>query len=237
VPPPSPLTVYTPAPSGRFAGTGNVDLSGWLTRGWETIKDDLVTFAVGALIAVLLGGLTCGVLGPAMQCGLFMMCFRKMLYGRVEINDVMGWTRRAGPAILLWAIMLVPGIVIYAIANGPGFVVAAAAPDDETASMLCSLWSVGVNAVLQTLLGGVIFFVVPHIAARNVQPMEAIRASWEIFRRNWFMFVLVAFVYGLIAGLGLLACCIGILVTAPLVAAATAHAYADHFGLTGVTLD
>jgi uncharacterized membrane protein len=91
--------------------------------------------------------------------------------------------------------------------------------------------------ILSALFAGAIFFVFPHIAARNVGPIEALQGSWEVFRRNILMFAVTAFVYNLIAEAGALACCIGAFVTAPLIVAATVNAYIDHFGLQGVNID
>jgi len=224
--------------SGRLTGTGEVDLAGWLSRGWETIKDDVVTFAVASLLAGLIGAVTCGILAATLaQCGIAMMAFRKILYGRVEIGNVFDGMKRFVPAILTFLLLLIPGFLIWAIAQGPQTAIQILAPNNSGALLAASLWNIVATVILQALLAGAIFFAYAHIAARNVGPIEALQASWEIFRRNVVMFTLTAFVYGLIAAAGAIACCVGVFVTAPLITAATVHAYIDHFGLQGVSVE
>jgi hypothetical protein len=221
-------------PGGRFAGTGDVDLGGWLSKGWELIKDDIMTFAVATLVGGLIGIVTCGILAPAMQCGLLMMVFAKMQGRSVQIGDVFKGTRRFVPAILTALLLLIPSLIINAISQGPQMFLQATAPDNSGAILIASGWNLVSSFILSALLYGAIFFAFAHIAARNVGPVEALQASWEIFRRNPLMFAVVAFVYELVSGLGVLGCCVGVFVTVPLVLAAQARAYIDHFGMQGV---
>ncbi len=172
-----------------------------------------------------------------MNCGIAMMVLRKRLYGRVEVGNVWDGMKRFGPAFLAFLIVLCIGMATSLVSGGPQIAISIIAPDNQGALMAANLWNMVASAILGALVGGATFFVFPHIAARNVGPVEALQASWEIFRRNWLMFALTAFVYQLIAQLGLVACCVGVLVTAPLAAAAMVHAYIDHFGLQGVNIE
>ncbi|MGD8240888.1 MAG: hypothetical protein PVH68_20220 [Armatimonadota bacterium] len=208
-----------------------MDISRWLTAGWNMIKDDILTFAVASFLAVLLAAVTCGILGPAMQCGLFMMAFHRMTGRRVEVGTVFEGLSRFGNALLTGLLLLLVMLVIYGVAYGPPILVQVAAPDSEAAQALAGLWNMVASLALQALTSGAIFFVFAHVAARNVGPVEAITASWEVFTRNILMFALVGFLFQLIAGLGAIACFIGVFVTQPLIIAATAQAYADHFGI------
>jgi uncharacterized membrane protein len=211
-----------------------VDLGRWLNAGWYIIKDDILSFALATLLLGLLGSITCGVLAPALSCGLFMMAFQKMAYGRVDVSMVFAGFQRFLPAFLTGLALFGLLLAATCISMGPLFLVQAAAPDNQAALALAQLWNYPVSIVLQSLIYAAFFFVFPHIAARNVAAAEAITASWEVFRRNVLMFALTAFLFQLISGLGALACCIGVLVTQPLVMAATAQAYADHFGIAGL---
>lgn len=244
--PPSPLPQPPLSPGaptgfdwgGRFAGTGEVDLGGWLSRGWQTIKDDLLTFAVASLLASLVGGATCGILAPALvNCGIPMMVMRKIMYGRVEIVNVFDGTKRFAPAILTALLLLIPGVFMAAISSGPQIAMGILAPDNVAAVIAANLWNMASQFVFSALLYGAIFFAFTHIAARNVGPIEALQASFDVFRRNVVMFALLALVYQLIAGLGVVACCVGVFLTTPLVSAAAVHAYIDHFGLHGVNIE
>ena len=237
-PPLSPMSPLGVDMGGRYAGTGEVDLGGWLTRGWETIKDDLVAFGVATLCAGLLGLLTCGVLAPALtSCGMAMMAFRKILYGQVEIGNFWDGMKRFVPAILALLLLIIPALLIQGVSVGPGLAVAAIDPNNQGLMMAANLWNMGIGTVLQVVFQAAILFVFVHIAARNVGPIEALQASWDVFRRNPLMFCLVTFVYQIVASLGAIACLVGLFVTAPLVMAATVHAYIDHFGLQGVDIE
>ncbi|MFQ6132741.1 MAG: hypothetical protein ACE5R4_11935 [Armatimonadota bacterium] len=210
-----------------------MDLGRWLSAGWGIIKEDILTFAVASLVVVLLSMITFGLLGPAMQCGLFMMAYRKMTYGQVEIGHVMEGTRRFVPALLAALILLIPVVALYAICYGPTFVIQMGTPDDRAALAIANVWQMVSSTVLFALLYGAVLFALPHIAARNVGPVDALTASYEVFRRNILMFAVTGFLFSLISSLGGLACCIGVFVSMPFIAAAQAQAYADHFGIAG----
>jgi len=220
---------------GIFAGTGQVDIGRWLRAGWATIQSDLGAFALGALLSGLISLLTCGILTGPMQCGLLMMAYRRMRSGRVEASNVFDGFRRA-----LWAILA--AILVGAIGFVAGFVaelpltivqIVANVNKNEALAALAGILNWPISIVVSALVSGVMFFVLPHVAARNVNPIDAISASWQVFRRNPVMFSIAGLVFGLVTSLGALACLVGALITVPLVAAAQARAYADHFGLEG----
>src|SRR5437762_3438267 len=106
-------------PQPVFAGTGKVDLGRWFGAGIELIKGDIVAFALAALLGGLVTLLTCGILYVPMQCGLYMMVFRKMGGGRVEPGHVFDGFRRAGNGVLAYLVLLGIGLVIFLVAIGP----------------------------------------------------------------------------------------------------------------------
>ncbi len=83
------------------------------------------------------------------------------------------------------------------------------------------------------IVAGLVWFTLPLIVERNLSIGEAVSASYEATKGNWFMFTLFAFVVSLLAGLGQFACYIGLLVTYPLQFTITAIAYRDVFGVAG----
>jgi hypothetical protein len=101
--------------------------------------------------------------------------------------------------------------------------------------------AIGVLAMLGALLcilpalivSGVLFFTMPLIVDRNLGVGEALSASYNATKGNWFMFTLFAFVVGLLASLGQFACYVGLLVSYPLYFTITAIAYRDVFGVAG----
>ncbi len=46
-----------------------IKIGDWLSEGWALIKDDIVTFAVAALLVGLIGSLTLGICLPALSVG------------------------------------------------------------------------------------------------------------------------------------------------------------------------
>lgn len=82
-------------------------------------------------------------------------------------------------------------------------------------------------------VGGLLYFTVPLIVARDLGIGKALSASYEATKANWLMFALFAFVASLLASLGQFACYIGLLVTYPLQFTIAAVAYRDVFGLQG----
>jgi uncharacterized membrane protein len=83
------------------------------------------------------------------------------------------------------------------------------------------------------LVGGALFFSAPLIVERRLGPVEAMKTSYELTKKNIWMFTLFAFVVSLIAQAGSYACYIGLLATIPLMFTISAVAYRDLFGVEG----
>jgi hypothetical protein len=221
------------AATAPFAGTGTVDMGRWLNAGWELIRNDLLTFGVASFLAVLLSVLSCYVLLGPMICGMYMMAFRKLTHGTVEVGNLFDGFRR-----FLWAFlgMLLMGVVVYVpmfILQIPMMVISFTDPNNVTGTLLATGFYYVTAIPLSVLVGGATLFVFPHIAARNANPVDAFAASFQVFRRNILMFALCSFVFSLVMQLGVCAVCIGLFITVPMVVAAIAQAYADHFGVAG----
>ena len=86
------------------------------------------------------------------------------------------------------------------------------------------------------VVSAITIFALPHIAATNANPIDAIAASWNVFKRNPWKFILAEHVFTFILMSGVLACGVGVLVTMPLYFAILSKAYADHFGIDGWNL-
>ncbi len=228
----------TPGTTGRLAGTNTVDIGGWISRGWSMVNANLGAWVVATLITIALTLVTCGLGGPAMTCGLYMLAFRQMTGGRIEGGGVTDgfrrflhaliWSIAAGFATFVASLILqIPSIIVrlsMSSSSDPGAI---------GIMLLASVWDFVVSTALSLFVGGLTLLSLPHIAARNADPAETLRVSWGIFRRNWVMWAVFSLVIQLIASIGVIACCVGILFTVPLGVCATACAYADHFGLDG----
>lgn len=76
---------------------------------------------------------------------------------------------------------------------------------------------------------GMLFFTFPLIVRKNMEPVEALKASFEATKAEWLIFIAFAFVLNIAAMIGVVACGIGILFTLPLLFLCTAVAYRDWF--------
>jgi len=83
------------------------------------------------------------------------------------------------------------------------------------------------------IIPGLFFFTIPLILERGLGVTDAMRESYELTKKNFLMFVLFAFVVGIIAQIGTYACYVGLLATYPLRFTIAAVAYRDIFGLPG----
>ncbi len=223
----------------RFAGTGTVDIGRWLSLGWSHVSSDVVTYAMAALLMGLVSLASCGIAGGAMQVGMVMLTYRKMSYGRVEVGNLFDGFRRFGNAFLATLLIVIASFALRFVLELPGLGIMLAVDNNNsggasTALQLVSqLMSMAAGIIASAVVGGATFFVYPHLAARNGDAIDAFKVSWMVFRRNPVMFMVAAVVIQLVAGLGVIACFIGVLVTGPVAIAARAQAYADHFGIEG----
>jgi hypothetical protein len=220
-------------PGAVYSGTGTVDMGRWLGAGWNIISQDLVTWGVAMLLVGVIGVFSCYVcLGPLMV-GMYMMAFRKMTFGTVEVGNVFDGFKRFLNAFLF---LLVFFVISYAIGFGLQLSTSALRfvdPQNQSLALVAVLIQLGISIPVQGLLRGLTFFALPHIAARNANPIEALTASWEVVRRNFLMFCVAGLAFEIIGQAGILALCLGVFVTYPLIVAASSQAYADHFGIEG----
>lgn len=192
-----------------------IKIGDWLSEGWALIKDDIVTFAVAALLVGLIGSLTLGICLPALSVGLFMMVFKKMRGETIAIGDVFQGFSKFGPAFV--------AAIVLAVAVGLVGVVLNFIP--VLGQIAASL--------LGVVVGGAMFYLLPLIATTDISGIDAIKASLEKTKPQIVMYSVTAFVYSLVSGLGAIACFVGQFVTWPLTIAAMALAYRDNFGLPG----
>ena len=224
---------YRDAP---FAGTGRVDIGRWLGAGWQIIQPDLFTFAAATLIAGVLSLGTCYILLGPMWCGLHLMCYRKMTSGVVSVEHLFDGFRR-----FLWAFLA--ALLFLAVYNGVTFLLyiplgflGAFAESSPWLMFVYMPVYYGGSFLWGAFLYGATFFTFAHVAARNANPIDAVSASWQVFRRSPVMFCLAGLLLQLLWGVGFMALCLGALITTPWLVAATSQAYADHFGLSAADL-
>jgi hypothetical protein len=99
------------------------------------------------------------------------------------------------------------------------------------AGMLFNLLPGGVFISLPftVIIGGLLMFTVPLIADKRMRLGEALGASWGALSSQGLMAILFYFVTSVIAGLGFIACCVGLLFTVPLQILSVSCLYRDFF--------
>lgn len=217
-----------------LAGTGRVEIGRWLADGWRIIQPDLGVFALATLLTIILSGCSIYVVLGPMYCGLLMLCYRRMSGIHVEVGNVFDGFNRFGWSLLALLLIVVAVYGATFVAMIPMLLAAFLAPQDGALQIGAAILYYVLAFAAQAFVYGATFFVFPHIAARNVNPIEALGASWHVFRRNMPMFTLAGLVFSLIASLSFLLLCVGALIGIPWMVAASAQAYADHFGVEGV---
>jgi uncharacterized membrane protein len=74
-------------------------------------------------------------------------------------------------------------------------------------------------------------FTIPLIIDRGMTFGQAMKLSWHMVFKHWWLLFGLTVVAGLIAMAGLLGCCVGVLFTAPIGLAAMMIAYETIFGV------
>jgi hypothetical protein len=95
-------------------------------------------------------------------------------------------------------------------------------------SLLCC---VGVLVIIAAW--GLFLFTSPLIIDRGLGTIPALTASLEVTKKNWLMFLLFGLVIHLLSGIGFIFCCVGWLITGPLLFTTVTSAYRDCFGAPG----
>jgi uncharacterized membrane protein len=73
-------------------------------------------------------------------------------------------------------------------------------------------------------------FAFPLVSDKQLPFWAAMQLSRRVVARHWWMTLWLGIVAGVLAGAGLIACCLGVLVSAPVAFAMLAHHYQKVFG-------
>ena len=193
-----------------------VGVGSTFNRGMEVYKKNFVPLLVATLLAVVIGGITCGICAAPLFCGLFAMILTALRNkeATLRIGDVFKGFQRFLPAF-------VSCLVIGAVN-----------------SIVCSILAVvpilgwiAIIVIGYAALPAVVLWAQLLVTDQNASIGDAILVPLKLLgdKRFWSV-VLVAFVACLLGSLGAIACGIGIFVTLPfaycMVAAAYEEAYA-----------
>ncbi|MCX5672985.1 MAG: hypothetical protein NTU94_16840 [Planctomycetota bacterium] len=229
-----------PAPQGG-AASGVMDAT---RMGWRLMRSDFWALWVVALVEMLIAAAAGSVLGifsvilvvPPLAAGMFYVVARRIDGGPAEVGDLFaGFQKRFGQSVLgflpvslasMVFAMLLGAVIAAAIIIG--LAVAEAARGDEEIAIAAVI--LGILAVL--VIGGILFiavqvftlffeFVFPAVWDHPESGWAAAKASARLVRQHFLSvvgLVLLFMVIGMAAQLiGMLACCIGVFFTGPVV--------------------
>jgi uncharacterized membrane protein len=183
--------------------------------------------------------------GPLMG-GLLYLSLRVIRGEAATAGDVFEGFRRAGGQLLLGQLVtsfliglcLLPALVVSVIVLFPTFSQLA---DMNVASLRQWIESLPANLLLG--VGGFVLlslipmlflqvnwmFTLPLILDRELDFWTAMKTSWRRVTRHWWQVFGLVVLTGLLNLLGLLMCCVGVLITVPIGLAATMYAYETIF--------
>jgi len=228
----------SPAPAEAvLARDYQLDIGHCIMRAWELLKDNLwpvvgislLIFVISAVVNQIVGLIS----GPAVRG---MILERHISPGRMGI--VLATSMVGSPIYTL----LMGGLFKYYLklirAEAPTIGDAFAGFGPLTGQLLL----LGlVNGFLTTLgyllcvVPGLYFsvswmFALPLVIDRNLAFWDAMELSRKVTAKHFFLMLSFVFVIGLLAISGIIACCIGLLVTVPLASLSLLYAYEDLFG-------
>jgi len=116
---------------------------------------------------------------------------------------------------------LVTFLIVFAIGIGVGIV----------SALLAFIPCIGtvLGVALNFVFGTFMYFAFPIAAFSSVEPVEAVKASFQFAKTHFGPMLLLAVVTGLIAWVGIVACFVGVFFTAPLAMTIAVIAYHEYY--------
>lgn len=220
----------------------------WIGQGWKLFTAAplmwivlmVVLFVVAIVMAFIpfIGSLAWQVLTPVIGGGLVLGCWSLENGGELELEHLLaGFKRNFGGLALVGVLYLVGAIVIlliFAMFVGMSILPALMAGNSDALSSIGVMgggFLVGtlVATVLSVLLGAAIWLAPALVIMHNVAPLEAMKASFGAFFRNFFGLVVFAIVMLVLAIVAAIPFGLGMLVWFPLLVAASYRAYRQIF--------
>jgi len=197
--------------------TVDVKFGEWIERGFNLYKENFATLVLASLIAVVLSGVTVGVLAGPMGAGMLLITLR--LIDKDEPKPEVGSLFRGFDYFLNSLLFLVVwGMGLFLISIVVGLI--------PCIGQIASLFAVFAAHAL--LMFGMFLIVDKR---REFWPASV--DSFNAVKPNFWPFLGFSIVSNLIGGVGALACGIGVVLTLPIQACILTVAYRDVFGKGG----
>jgi hypothetical protein len=212
-----------------------------LSSGWSLVKDQYFLFAGLCLIIVAL--VFCiplaGIIWGAWMCGIFLALLTKMRGAFVSFKDIGKGFSYMGPGFVVGLLSGLPNVVI--LIGGKLFEawmdeMERAYPGDEglPAEVLMQMVTYMAALVLLYVIGflitGVIFaFAYQLVVDKNLSGWEATKLSARAARENFGGVIGLVLLELALATVGIMLCCVGVILVMPVTKASWAIAYSQVF--------
>lgn len=176
-----------------------VDFGGWIQKGFDIWKDNLLTLIISYVIAYFVSGLSLGILAGPMMAGMLMIVFA--LHDKVQPKPQIGDLFK-GFSLFLNTFLFF--IIFFAVVFG--------------SMILHFIPCIGtlIAMALQIGFSTLMFFALCFIVDKKLPTIEAMKASASIVKQNFFPFLGLTIVAGAIGMAGIIACGIGIFASMPI---------------------
>lgn len=249
-------------PSDLFTRDYSVWSAGCFERGWAVLSANLgasigtsaiFMVMIGVLIALmmipligLLFSLLWIVINVPVMSG-FIYYFIKQNRGqKAEIVDIFsGFTRGFGNLFLLGLtqfaliiVSMIPGLILVGLSIGAPLVEAyrtGTDPDFSGANILMAVMGYGLMILPSIYLNIAWMYAAPLAIDRRLGFWQAMNTSRKVVNKHWFQMFFFLMVWVIIAELGVIVCCVGLIFTVPLGLAIHVAGYEHLFGERGGT--
>lgn len=186
----------------------NVDFGGWIQKGFDVWKDNLLTLIISYVIMAVVSGISFGILAGPMYAGYvaMLLALHDKTQPKPQIGDLFKGFSMFLPAFLLCLLMGAVGLVLVLFFLIP-----------------CIGWIVG--PILAIAASTLMMFAMFNLVDKKMSVVDALKASIMRVKEGFFPFLGLFIVATAIGGAGSLLCGIGSLATMPIMFCILTAAY------------
>lgn len=213
---------------GPGAMTPEHGLGKWIGQAWTMVTGEISSFALGVLLAGLVTIVTLGICGPPLLAGIYVMALKRFRGEEISPGTVFEGFEYFLPAWGVMLLMVVASFVLTAPLSVPATVLAGQDGGGEIGAflqMVANVW----GQIVGLAIAAAMFYAMVLVVDRRLGTIDAVTGSWEATKLNFMSYVGMALVLQIIGSAGVLACCVGILITMPMVPCTEVAAYMYHF--------
>lgn len=191
-----------------MSGNVKVDIGAWLKEAFDLYKNHFTLLLLANLIAGLLSAVTLGILAGPLGVGVIAITLAA-LDQRTPLptaGDVFQGMKFFLPAFLV--VLMAGGAIFLGV-------------------LVCQLSCVlsPASPLVALAISTATLFALPLVYERRLDAWAAVKTSFEMAKPSFWLLLAYVLVFQFAAGLGMIACVIGVVFTAPFAACAIAVAY------------